>query len=298
MQNRNNVILIDAYSQIYRSFYAIRDLTNAAGEPTNALFGVANILLRVDEVFPSDYCAFVFDKGKSEHRLAIDPEYKATRPPTPDELKAQLPKIRRWVELMGWNIVESQGYEADDLIACAVKERGDHDILFVSPDKDLSQLVCNGVKQIIPRKKGVFDIFGIEEVKTKWGIGPELIQQFLALVGDKVDNIPGVPGVGPKTAVKLLLEHSSIDGIYSALPMMKEGKLKENLAASKELVKKNIRLVGLVDEVPHDWPGIEAFRRNKPNWDAIFAEAEKNGFKSMVKNLQKARSNWENPTLF
>ncbi len=216
------LFLIDAYALIYRAFFAFihRPLTNSRGENTSAPFGFANFLLSIRENEKPDYLAIVFDKGMS-NREEMYPEYKATREKMPDELAASLPRVRELVEGFHDPVVEVDGYEADDVIgtlALQAREAG-LEAVIVSGDKDLYQLIGEGIFLLNPGRGGPTGVepewVSQENAGEKFGIPPEQIPDYLALVGDTSDNVPGAPGVGPKTAVKLLKEY----GESSARPM-------------------------------------------------------------------------------
>lgn len=211
------IILIDAYAQIYRSFFALRGLSNQQGEPVNALYGMARFLLGLDEHLGSDYGAAVFDKGKCKRRIRILPQYKAQRPPMPDALRAQVEPIRVWMQAFGWPLLEQEGLEADDIIGCIASQSEELPLGILSYDKDLAQLVNARVSLLQPGKNNSWLRQGVQEVQEKFGVRPEQIVDYLALLGDASDNIPGVPGVGPKTAAKLLGQFGSIEKLLANL---------------------------------------------------------------------------------
>ncbi|MBP5300310.1 MAG: hypothetical protein J6Y80_02790 [Victivallales bacterium] len=194
------LFLIDAYSQIYRVFYAIRQLTNARGQPANALYGMARLFLQLDEMQPSDYGAIIYDLGKCTRRTALLPEYKAQRPPMPEELRSQTAAIREWADAFGWNIVDRQGYEADDLIAGLVSQRGPNQAIILTGDKDLFQLLeAPDVRILLHGKdKTPWIVADAAVARDKFGVEPAQIRDYLALLGDTADNIPGIPGCGPR----------------------------------------------------------------------------------------------------
>jgi DNA polymerase-1 len=293
----DTIILVDGYAHIYRTFYAIRELSNARGEPTNALYGMIRLLMKIDHEMPSSLGAVVFDKGKCAHRLAILPEYKATRPSMPDALRQQVPLIRDAVRWLGWPILEWEGREADDLIAGVVAHRAEHDVRILSGDKDLAQLVTPGVTLTTPGSKGSWQDFGPDEVVEKFGVPPAAIADYLALVGDSSDNIAGVPGVGAKTAAKLLAEYGDIDGILAHLDQIAAKRTRESLAASADLLRANHELTRLRTELPEEWSSDRLARRS-PDWKALLDNAEDNGFKSLVDLLRKRLDEERNPTLF
>lgn len=292
------IILLDGYAHVYRTFHAIRDLSDAQGEPTNALYGMVRLLLKLDEDMPSDLGVVAFDKGKCARRLAIRPEYKATRSPMPDALRQQVPAIREAVGLLGWPILEWEGREADDLIAGIVATRGDHPVRILSGDKDLAQLVAPGVTLTMPGGKGTWTDLGPEEVLAKYGVPPEALRDYLALVGDASDNIVGVPGVGAKTAAKLLAQFGSIDGILANLPSVGNPRVRQALADSPDRLRANRELTALQTELPPDWEAPAALRRRPPDWRGLLEMARLRGFKSLESLFLKRLDEARNPTLF
>jgi DNA polymerase-1 len=251
------LFLIDAYALIYRAFFAFinRPLTNSRGENTSAPFGFANFLLSIRENHQPDYLAIVFDKGMS-HREEMYPEYKATREKMPDELAASLPRIFELVEGFNDEAVSLEGYEADDVIgtlALKAREVGIEAVI-VSGDKDLYQMVGPGIHLLNPGRGGPT---GVEpewvdesNAHEKFGIPPEQIVDYLALIGDTSDNVPGAPGIGPKTAVKLLDEHGGLEAILAAAPEMKAKRARESLTENAELVRLSKRLVTIQTDLP------------------------------------------------
>jgi DNA polymerase-1 len=299
MAKPDRLILVDGYAQIYRGFYAVRGLTNPAGEPSNALFAFARFLMTLQEEWQPAYAAVVFDKGKPKHRLEILPDYKATRPPMPDDLRRQLPAIREWIRASGWPLLEEEGREADDLLAAIVGAREGHETLIVSHDKDLGQLVSDdGVSQLVPGRKGGLDRLGPKQVEEKFGVPPEALRDYLALLGDSVDNIPGVPGVGPKTAAALLQQFGSIDVMLANAEKITTASLREKITRSAEILRRNQQLVSLCRDLPPDWHGLDALTWREPDWDKLLDIARTNGFKSLIPALEKARKAHRSPTLF
>ncbi len=287
----SRLFLIDAYSQIYRVFYAIRQLTNVRGEPANALYGMARLFLQLDELQPSEYGAIVYDLGKCVRRTGLLPEYKAQRPPMPEELRSQTATIREWATAFGWNIVDREGFEADDLIAGLVSQRGDSTVTILTGDKDLFQLLASPSVRILLR--GTDKMPWIEAdaaaAREKFGVPPEQIRDYLALLGDTADNIPGVPGCGPKTAVKLLEEYGSIDNLLAHLDELKSAKLRETLQAEQNHLRMNQSLVQLDEALPENWSGLESLRRRTPDWEKILRLCDEQGFKSIAEAVRKRR---------
>ena len=285
--------LIDAYSQIYRVFYAIRMLNNPAGEPVNALYGMTRLFLQLQEGFPSEWGALVFDLGKCVRRTALLPEYKAQRPPMPPELRAQTSAIRQWAEAFGWPIVQREGFEADDLICGLVGQRGDAEALILSSDKDLHQLV-QGEKVVMLSKgatpKTPWIPVGETDATRKFGLPPRQLGDYLALIGDNVDNIPGVAGVGPKTAIKLLERFGDLDTLLSHLEEVDSVKLRQALSDSAEQLRRNRSLVQLDPVLPEGWRGLNDIMRREPDWEKLDAMAAEQGFASIRAVLQKHKT--------
>jgi len=298
MMNRNRLVLVDGYAHIYRSYYAIRELTNGRDEPVNALYGMARFLMKLDQTLPHDHGAVCMDKGKSVKRLEVLPSYKGTRPPMPDLLRFQIPLIRDWIVASGWPIVEEEGREADDLIGAVAQARAGKETYVITDDKDLAQLVEDGVWLVLPGKKGQSQHLDIDGVREKFGVPPEAIPDYLALVGDNVDNIPGVPGVGPKTATTLLTRFGSIDAMLEQVDAIERESLREKIRQSGDLLSRNMELVKLDLSLPEGWDGLETVRRGKPDWDSLLGMARDHEFKSLVTALEQARYDARNPTLF
>ncbi|MBT3377135.1 MAG: hypothetical protein HN742_41350 [Lentisphaerae bacterium] len=298
MENRNRLVLVDGYAHIYRSYYAIRELTNGRDEPVNALYGMARFLMKIDHTLPHDHGAVCMDKGRPKERLELLPSYKGTRPPMPDPLRAQLPLIRDWIVAAGWPIVEEEGREADDLIGAVAKVRDGKETYVVTHDKDLAQLVEQGVWLLLPGKKGESVRLDPSGVTEKFGVPPEAIPDYLALIGDSVDNIPGVSGVGPKTAVALLSQFGSIDAMLEQADAIERASLREKIRQSGDLLRRNMELVGLDLRLPEGWGGLETVRRREPDWEALLSIARDHEFKSLVTALEQARYNARNPSLF
>ncbi|WP_036266243.1 DNA polymerase I [Methylobacillus glycogenes] len=206
------LLLVDGSSYLYRAFHALPDLRNKSGEPTGALYGVLNMLRRLHKDFPADYSACVFDAKGKTFRDDIYAEYKANRPPMPDDLGQQIAPLHAAIKAMGWPLLMIEGVEADDVIGCLAKqaEQQGMQVVISTGDKDMAQLVSPQVKLINTMSNEVLDEAGVE---AKFGIPPNLIIDYLTLIGDSVDNVPGVEKVGPKTAVKWLLQHGSLDNI-------------------------------------------------------------------------------------
>jgi len=206
--------LVDGANFVYRAYYAIRSLSNSKGFPTNALYGFANMLLKLLREEKPDYIAICFDRPEPTFRDEMYAEYKANRKAPPDDLVQQFPYVTPLTEALGLPIVEKPGYEADDVIGTLAEKFASDDlrVVIVSGDKDLMQLVGKNVS-ILDEMKSLR--IGPEEVRDKFGVGPEQVVDVLALMGDSSDNIPGVSGVGPKTAKRLVAEYGSMEEVLA-----------------------------------------------------------------------------------
>ncbi|GAB4223178.1 MAG: DNA polymerase I [Gammaproteobacteria bacterium] len=225
--NNPTLILVDGSSYLYRAFHALPALTNSQGQPTGAIYGVANMLRKLIKENQADYMAVVFDAKGKTFRDELYADYKSHRPPMPDDLISQIALLHQLVRAMGIPLLEIAGYEADDVIgtlAIQAEQAGLHTIISTG-DKDFAQLVNEHITLVNTMNDTVLDAAAVEE---KFGIPPSLIIDYLALMGDSVDNVPGVPKVGPKTAVKWLQEYGSLDGIIQHADQIK-GKVGENL---------------------------------------------------------------------
>lgn len=230
------LLLVDGSSYLYRAFHAMPDLRNSRNEPTGAIQGVLNMLRRLHKDYPSDYSACVFDAKGKTFRDDIYAEYKANRASMPDDLRLQIEPLHEAIKAMGWPLIVESGVEADDVIGALAKqaEREGIKTIISTGDKDITQLVnehitvVNTMRDAFRRVDDVLDIAGVER---KFGIPPCLIIDYLVLVGDTSDNVPGVEKVGPKTAVKWLTEYGSLDNIVANADKI-SGKVGENLRAA------------------------------------------------------------------
>ncbi|HSG07430.1 MAG TPA: DNA polymerase I [Longimicrobiales bacterium] len=277
------IFLIDAYALIYRSYFAFirRPLTNAKGENTSAPFGFTNFLLEIREKMAPDYLAVVFDAGDS-FRDEIYPEYKATREKMPDDLRTSLSRVRDVIAGFNDPVVELEGYEADDVIGTlTVKARAQGlEVVIVSGDKDFYQLVAPGVRLLNPGRggpNGVATEWVTEEnASEKFGIPPSQVVDYLALVGDSSDNVPGARGIGPKTAVKLLQEFGSVETLLERAAEVTPPRASASLAENAEDVRLSKKLVTIMTDLPIDLD-LDALRVQTPDAGAlrdIFAELE------------------------
>lgn len=282
-----NVVLIDAYSQIFRSFYAVRVLKDPKGRPVNALYIFTKLLLGIEKEYPGNTGAMLFDCGKVKFRLEVAPEYKANRPPMPDDLKSQMSAIREMAEAFGWPLLSAENYEADDLIGGFAKSCTEK-VLIVTSDKDLSQLVNDRISILAPTKgnSGCFAIRQEAEVIEKFGIKPELVADYLALVGDSSDNIPGVSGIGPKSAAVLLNEYGPIESWGEHFEKLSGSKFAAKLNGKEELLKNNLILVRLKTELPEEFKDLQkTLARRSPDWQKIAQLCREYAFNAILKVL-------------
>jgi DNA polymerase I len=278
--------LIDGSSYIYRAFYAIRRLTNSRGMATHAVYGFLTMLLKVLRERTPGYISVVFDSPGKTFRHEISEEYKATRQAMPEELVPQIPYIKDVVRYCGVDQMELQGYEADDLIATltAWAADGGLDVVIVSSDKDLHYLIKDPViRQWDPQNDRVFTE---KEVAERFGITPRQMQDYLALVGDSSDNVPGVKGVGDKTAQKLLQRWGSLDVLYQHAGEVTPESLKKKLQEGRESAYLSRELVAFKTDVPVE-KRIEDFAPGAPMFPEMVKLCEELEFKSILESLRK-----------
>lgn len=249
-------LLVDGFNLAYRCFFAIPEMGRADGFPTNALHGWVNSLWRLSDQEKPDRVVVFFDLGGAQDRLALLPEYKANREEMPEALDKQIPVIKELTRAMGLGGIEEHGVESDDLLASfawTLHNKGD-EVLIVSSDKDFAQIVGERIKMLLPPpaanpKLGwrTLDAAGVME---KFGVPPKQIADYLALVGDSSDNIPGIDGVGPKTASKWLAEFGSLEGVIAAADQLKPERFRAPVAASGDLLRRNLKLTTLNLSLP------------------------------------------------
>lgn len=248
MKKTEPVYLIDGSAYIYRAYHAIAPLTNSQGLPTHAIYGFVNILLRVIREKNPRYLAIAFDHRGPNFRHALYKEYKANRPSMPDDLACQIPYIKEIVRAYNITSFEQEGVEADDLIASAATALSQQSfpVMVVSGDKDLLQLVTDSVTWWDPMNDKFMDPAAVEK---KYHVPPAQLTDFFALIGDSSDNIPGVPGVGPKTAEKLIADYGTLENLYAGLDGLTQKKLREKLARHQDLALLSRDLVRLKSDV-------------------------------------------------
>ncbi len=279
------VCLIDGSGYIFRAFYALPPLTSPAGVPVNAVYGFTNMFLKLTSQIKCDYSLVLFDAKRQNFRNDIFPDYKGTRKETPEELIPQFSIIREAVDALNLNHLEMEGYEADDLIATFAEQaltRG-YEVVVVSGDKDLMQLIRPGVEFFDPMKD---KFFTPEDVKEKFGVYPEHVVDVQALSGDAIDNVPGVPGIGPKTAAELVNQYGSLEGVLEHAGEIKQNKRRETLLANLDNARISKQLVSLKKDVPVDH-GLEEYECRRPELTKLLNFVETYGFKSIRPRIEK-----------
>ncbi|MDP2278070.1 MAG: DNA polymerase I [Nitrospirota bacterium] len=289
-----NLYLIDGNSYVYRAFYAIKGLTNSKGFPTNAIYGFTTTLLKIIREKKPDGVAVFFDTPELTERHRIFKEYKAHRPETPGELVQQLPRIREMIDAFNISIFEMPGYEADDLIGTVAKEAAKKrsTVFIVTADKDMLQLVDENIKIYDPVKDRILDD---EYVKEKFGLEPERVPEFMALTGDAADNIPGIKGIGEKTAKELLTTFKGLDELLSHPEMIKKERLRRLVSENADIARLSKRLATIDIAVPMDFD-LRDFRLKEPDWLkllSLFSEFEFTSLKKLVPSVATAEKNYE-----
>ncbi|WP_374448967.1 5'-3' exonuclease H3TH domain-containing protein, partial [Stella sp.] len=251
-----HLYLVDGSGFIFRAFHALPPLTRPDGTPVGAVLGFSNMLLKLLNETDADAIAVIFDASRHSFRNAIYDAYKAQRPEAPPELIPQFALVREATQAFNLPGIESDGYEADDIIATYARaaQRQGIEVTIVSSDKDLMQLVDGGIRMLDPIKNKAI---GPDEVREKFGVGPEKVVDVQALAGDSVDNVPGVPGIGVKTAAELIGTFGDLDQLLARAAEIKQPKRRESLLAFAEQARISRALVRLKDDVP-DLPPVDA----------------------------------------
>ena len=287
MSNKPTLLLVDGSSYLYRAYHAMAQLSAPDGAPTGALYGVLNMLRRLRADYVHDYCAVVFDAKGKNFRHEMFPDYKATRPPMPDDLRPQAEALPDLVRLMGWPVLVIPQVEADDVIGTLAAMAGEAgwNVVVSTGDKDMAQLVNERVTLVNTMSGEMLDINGVKE---KFGVRPDQIRDYLALMGDKVDNVPGVEKCGPKTAVKWLEAYGSLAGVMEHAAEIK-GKVGENLQAALPQLPLSYDLVTIKTDVDlHSElsDGLESLRRTLPKWSQLAVDFKRWGFRTWLKEAE------------
>lgn len=289
-------LLVDGFNIAYRCFFAIPELTRADGFPTNALHGWVKSLWKLADQERPDATLVFFDLGGAQDRLALHPEYKAQREEMPESLVKQLPYIKTLTRAMGLVGIEQDGVESDDLLAseAVALARDGHEVLIVSGDKDFAQLVDHRIKIMLPPPSAnpklgwrLMDAAGVAE---KFGVPPSQIAHYLALVGDTSDNIPGIAGVGPKTAAKWLQQYGGVEGVIAHAGELKPDRFQEPVRLRADDLRRNLKLTTLNLSLPP-----VAVRQIAPQPSELFLLLETMEMKS---TLAEAQKRYAQPELF
>lgn len=297
MATKAPLVLVDGSSYLYRAFHAMykADLRNSAGEPTGAVRGVTSMLRSLIKDYPDSTIVVIFDAKGKTFRDEIYSEYKAHRPPMPDDLRSQIEPVHQIIKAMGLPLLIESGVEADDVIGTLAKlaEERQLPVVISTGDKDMAQLVSTHITLVNTMTETVLDSAGVE---AKYGVPPELIIDFLALQGDKSDNIPGVPGVGEKSALGMLQGIGGLDAIYGDLEKLREldfrgaKKMPEKMAEHKELAYLSYQLATIKLDVPLPIT-VEELHNKSPDNEALLALFQKMEFKSWIDDLRRSLDN-------
>jgi 5'-3' exonuclease len=286
------LLLIDGHYYVYRSFFAIPNLSNSKGEPTNAIFGFTKTLRLMLKHLQPEYGAVFWDEGLPQKRVELQPGYKETRKEMPLPMVPQLDFIQKLTPVLGFKGISLPNTEADDLMGCyaisACRRKG-MEVILATNDKDLYQLVGPCVKVYstakadLPTPKDAFALLGEEQVTTKWDVPPKWIGDVLAIAGDSVDNIPGV-GVGRKAAAKLIQEFGGLDQLLDNIDGVKSEKTREKLRVSRDQILQNRKMVALDCDMELPVP-IDDLRIT-PRYPELIAQMEKCEFKSLLQEVK------------
>jgi DNA polymerase-1 len=282
------LLLVDGHAYAYRAFYAIRSLNSPDGAPTNAIYGFVKMLQKMEGILRPTHRLVLWDRGLAAERMAEHPDYKQQRAPTPDDLERQFPEIEGWLEAAGVAAWSQPQTEADDWIGTYARraEAAGWRTVVASSDKDFMQLVGERVGLFNPNDKSE-KVWTAAEVEAKTGVRPEQVVDWLSLVGDAVDNIPGVPGVGPKTATQLLQKYGSIDALLARLSEVKSESQRTNLEASVGSLARNRRLIALRTDLVGG-PDLDSLRIDPPDAarrERLGAMYRQWGFRSLLSEL-------------
>ena len=279
------LLVVDGHSYAYRAFFAIPKLTNARDEPTNAVFGFLKMLRKMADDFKPTHWVVTWDTGLPEERLKLLETYKAQRKPMPDDLRVQLPVIREVLDAMRVVSLEQPNCEADDVIASVCRQAGDARVLIATADKDLMQLVNDRVAgvRLLPKGNVLVDR---DAVRERYGVPPEQMLDLLCLTGDSSDNIPGVPGVGGKTAVQLISQFGSAEAVLARSGEIANARLRAAVEQNADRIRQNRVLMTLNELLPVsvEW---ERWRRTEPDHELLAVLFERFGFKSLLEEARR-----------
>ena len=281
-----NLYLIDGHSYFYRAFHAIKGLSNSKGFPTNAIFGFTNMLFKLLREKKPDAIAIVLDSSEPTERHRIYEDYKAQRPETPNDLVVQIPHIRKIIEAFRIPSFVMPGYEADDILCTLAKKAAveDIDVYILSSDKDMMQAVGNRIKIYDPMKEIVIDEAAVVE---RFGVAPGRVAEVMALTGDAIDNIPGVKGIGDKTAKDLISSVGSLNELLAHPDKIKNDRMRKMISESLDIIRLSKTLATIDFDLPVE-VDMRALVTREPDWPAllhIFSEFE---LKSLIKMIPAA----------
>jgi len=283
-------VLIDGTGLAYRGYYAVdKKLSTSRGQPTNAVVGFLKLFLKIYKKLKPEYMAVAFDAGRKTFRTQISGDYKANRRETPDAFKSQLPYIKRLLDCFGVKRLELPGYEADDIIATLVeklREEGVKEIVIVTSDKDMKQLLGEGITLLLV-EKGNLRRYNEEDFWEEFGIEPELLPEFFAIAGDKSDNICGIRGIGKKGALELIKEFKTLEGIYENLEKIKSPSLRKKLSEGRELAFKSRELARIRRDAPIGDFSLEELRFKGPDGECLFSLLSELEMKKSAKEIKK-----------
>jgi DNA polymerase-1 len=279
-------LIVDGHAYAYRAFHAIRSLNSPDGRPTNAIYGFIKMLGKMREAAPASLLTVVWDGGLAEERTTLLPAYKAQRPPMPDALDEQIAGLKEYLDAAGLRSLEHDGVEADDWIATLAHTAAEAGmpVVIASSDKDFMQLVSERIGLLNPSDKSEA-VWTAEQVRAKTGVAPGAVVDWLSLIGDAVDNIPGVPGVGPKTATELLNRFGTVDALYARLDEVASERLRAALRGAGADVRRNQRLIRLRRDLDLE-PAWDACAAGAPSVEALRSLYRRWGFKSMLAALE------------
>ncbi|WP_313411973.1 5'-3' exonuclease, partial [Rhodospirillum rubrum] len=280
MTEPKHLYLVDGSGYIFRAYHSLPPMTRTDGTPVNAVYGFTAMLMKLLADMDADHLAVIFDKARVSFRNEIYPLYKAQRPPPPEDLIPQFPLIREAVRAFNVPCIERDGFEADDLIATYAKRaRAEGAIVtVVSSDKDLMQLVGEGVALFDPMKNRAI---GPAEVFEKFGVAPDKVIDVQALAGDAVDNVPGVPGIGVKTAAQLIGEYGDLETLLARAAEIKQPKRRQSLLDHAEAARISLQLVRLRDDVEVS-ETLADFATAEPDAEVLAGFLAENGFRSLL----------------
>lgn len=295
------LLLVDGYYYAYRSFHALIGLTSPKGEPIGAVYGFLKALRRMQRDLHPDRAAVVWDQGIPARRSSLQPQYKAQRAEMPADLEAQLPLLRKLIPLLGFPSVSLPDTEADDLMASyayAARAIG-WDAILATADKDLFQIVAPDIRIYTTQKtefatpKDTHALLDATRVRSKWGVAPEQLGDLLSLVGDEADNIPGIPGIGPKGAAALLSAHGSLDAVLHNLDAVSSAKVREKISAGRAQLEQNREMVRLDLDLP--LPTQIEDLQIRPQFEPLLAALQETGLRSLETEMRKEMARAEAP---